>query len=141
MLVLMPDDGSHARAQLASWDGNCYICCLRGSSRSHRSKNRTTISAPCITTALLLLCDTDQLYLWVSRHLARTHTQNRFPGFTTSKKQASRAKPPIGNTLPLPSPHCDAASQVPTLPTKETPETPPPQAVKLHICGYLLFLP
>lgn len=69
------------------------------------------------------------------------HTQNRFPGFLTSKKQASRARPPIGNTLPLPSPHCDAASQTPTLRTKETPETPPPQAVKLHICGYLLFLP
>ena len=30
---------------------------------------------------------------WVSRHLSRTHTQNRFPGFLTSKKQASIARP------------------------------------------------
>jgi hypothetical protein len=91
----------------------------------------------CITTALLLPCDSDQqLSPWVSLHLTHTHSHTTdFLALQTSTsvgRQYSRS---------LPSPHCDAASQTPTLPTKETTETPPPQAVKLHtICGPYIHL-
>lgn len=120
VVALLPDD------RLTSYSPvdqeGLYICCLPGSSRSHRSDR--SIKFPCITAAMLLPCDTDQQLLpWVSLRLAHTQPISWL------------SKDPIGNTLPLTSPHCDAASQTPTLPIKETTETPPPQAVKLHICG------
>jgi hypothetical protein len=58
-----------------------------------------------------------------------SHTHSHTTDFLALQTSTS-----VGNTsaLLLPSPHCDAASQTPTLPIKETTETPPPPAVKLH---------
>ena len=83
MLALMPDDGL---MRMQNWphgmEIGIYAVCAGAVVRSHRSKYRTTISAPCITTALLLLlCDTDQLFPCVSRHLSRTHTHTHKSDF------------------------------------------------------------
>jgi hypothetical protein len=62
-----------------------------------------------------------------------SHTHSHTTDFLALQTSTS-----VGNTsaLLLLSPHCDAASQTPTLPIKETTETPPPPAVKLHtFCG------
>jgi hypothetical protein len=116
--ALMPDDGLTRAHNWPHRNGNCYICCLLGSSRSHRLENRTTISAPCITTALLLLCDTDQLFPWVSLRLSHTHTRTQpisWPFLTSKSKPASKARTPHRQHTP----HCDASSRPSTLPTEE----------------------
>jgi hypothetical protein len=130
----MPNDGSHVVQFVWQEQTKRHLYMLPGRLAvgviDHKAPNIILFS--CITTALLLPCDSDQqLSPWVSLHLTHTHSH-------TTDFLALQTSTSVGNTsaLLLPSPHCDAASQTPTLPIKETTETPPPQAVKLHtICG------
>lgn len=92
---------------------------------------------PCIAAALLLPCNTSDRptdpddFARGFHRSTRTHSTTSY--FLVSEIARSNRLSHVHD------PHCDAASQTPTLPTKETTETPPPQTVSaayvhIHTC-------
>lgn len=92
---------------------------------------------PCIAAALLLLCNTSDRPTDPDDSARGFHRSTRTHSTTSYFLVSEIAR---SNRLShVHHPHCDAASQTPTLPTKETTETPPPQTVSaayvhIHTC-------